>query len=152
MIDEQIIKQYIIELLEKIGLGDDVISVEYFQGATSRFTISLREHANMLIGEYGGNLGAFEHILKKITRKRTEREDRFTIDVNEYRMRRFEELKQDVKMAARTVRMYRHDMQLRPMSPFERRVVHLLLAEYPDLTTESVGQDANRRVVIKPYP
>ena len=38
------------------------------------------------------------------------------------------------------------------MSSFERRIVHLLLAEYPDIATESVGADVERHVVIKPYP
>ena len=41
---------------------------------------------------------------------------------------------------------------LKPMSPFERRIVHMALAEYPDIITQSVGEGETRRVVIKPYP
>ena len=67
-------------------------------------------------------------------------------------MNRLEDLKQDVKNAAREVRTYHREAPLRPMSSFERRIVHLLLAEYPDITTESIGEDAERRVIIKPYP
>jgi spoIIIJ-associated protein len=38
------------------------------------------------------------------------------------------------------------------MSAFERRIIHMALAEYPDITTESIGEGERRRVVIKPYP
>lgn len=76
----------------------------------------------------------------------------FTIDINDYRMKRLEDLKQDVKAAAKEVRLYRKDVPMRFMSSFERRIVHLLLEEYPDITTESIGQEPGRRVVIKPYP
>ena len=107
----------------------------------------------MLIGERGNNLAAFEHVVKKIVYKKMREEHQyFTIDINDYRMNRLEEVKQDVKNAAKEVRMYRREAPLRPMSSFERRVVHLLLAEYPDITTESIGDYPNRRVVIRPYP
>ena len=107
---------------------------------------------NMLIGEQGWNLLALEHVLKKILKKKFGNEIRFTLDINDYRMKRLENLKQDVKEAAKEVRMYRKDVALRPTSAFERRIIHMLLAEYPDITTESIGMEPYRRVVIKPYP
>lgn len=114
-----------------------------------------RNHSDgvgMLIGEQGWNLLALEHVLKKILKKKFGNEIRFTLDINDYRMQRLEDLKQDVKDAAKEVRMYRKDVALRPVSAFERRIIHLLLAEYPDITTESIGVEPYRRVVIKPYP
>ena len=106
----------------------------------------------MLIGERGNNLAALEYLLKRLVRKQNGFEVKFTLDINDYRMKRLEDIKQDVKNASRHVRVHRREMALRPMSAFERRIVHLLLAEYPDITTESVGQGDERRVVIKPYP
>ena len=150
--DTQIIKQQIEELLEKLGFGGELESVETYEGAARRFSIILDGRANMLIGEQGNTLLALEHIVKKILRKKIGAEDHFTLDINEYRLHRLEDLKQDVKQAARGVRMYHKEAQLHPMSSFERRIVHLLLAEYPDLTTESAGEGLYRRVVIKPYP
>jgi spoIIIJ-associated protein len=94
-------------------------------------------------------------LLKKIIRKRygeDEEKFSFTLDINDYRMKRLGDLKQDVKDAAKQVRLYGKHVPLRPMSSFERRIVHLLLAEYPDIATESVGQEPDRWVVIKPYP
>ena len=149
------IKKAIQEMLEHMGFSSELETIDSHQGSTSRYNVRMRGSISMLIGEHGNNLIAFEHILKKILNKNnteTDPEMKFTIDINDYRLKRLEELKQDVKTAAKEVRMYRKETLLRPMSSFERRIVHLLLAEYPDITTESVGQDPNRRVIIKPYP
>lgn len=150
--DTEIIKQEIINVLERMSYGEEVEAIEVHEGATSRFSVRVRGEANMLIGERGGNLAALEHVLKSLIRKKYGELVKFTLDINDYRMKRLEDLKQDVKSAAKEVRLYRKEVSLRPMSAFERRIVHLLLAEYPDITTESIGQEPERRVVIKPYP
>ena len=162
------IKQEIKTMLERMSFLEDVESVEVHQGTTIRFSIKVRNQAvstiddferrsssletSLLIGEYGCNLAAFEHVLKKIIKKKYETDLKFTLDINDYRFKQLENLKQDVKAAAKEVRMYHKEVPLRSMSAFERRIVHLLLAEYPDITTESIGQEPDRRVIIKPYP
>lgn len=147
------IKNEIQLLLNAMGFGSEVESIDVHQGVAVRFSVHMKGKVNMLIGERGNNLVALEHMLKKIiSKKKGEDEQKFTLDVNDYRIKRLEDLKQDVKNAAREVRLYHRDSPLRPMSSFERRIVHLLLEEYPDITTESVGADQERRVVIKPYP
>lgn len=153
-----------------MGFGEDLEGVEAHQGSTSRFSIRLRGQnspedyrsdgefprqppiSNLLIGEHGLNLIALEYLLKRVLRKKLGTEFKFTLDINDYRMRRLEDLKQDVKSAAKEVRTYHREVPLRSMSSFERRIVHLLLAEYPDITTESIGMEPDRKVVIKPYP
>ncbi|MBI2122217.1 MAG: hypothetical protein HYT98_03775 [Candidatus Sungbacteria bacterium] len=175
--DAEAIKNEIKAALEAMGFGPDLEGIESHEGMTNRFSVRLRhsggefdvgkegddvesrdaqprrtDGVGMLIGEQGGNLLALEHILKKILKKKLGNEIRFTLDINDYRMRRLEDLKQDVKEAAKEVRMYRKDVALRPASAFERRIIHMLLAEYPDITTESIGMEPYRRVVIKPYP
>ena len=150
--DQETIKQEIKTFLDKMSFGEEIDSIEAHQGATSRFSIGIRGEASLLIGERGSNLSDIEHVLKKIIRKRFGEEYKFTLDINDYRMRGLEELKQAVKSAAKEVRLYKKEVPLRSMSSFERRIVHLLLAEYPDITTESIGQEPDRRVVIRPYP
>lgn len=152
MIDPEMIKTEIKTLLEHTGYGEELESIDIHQGATSRFSVRLRDEANILIGEHGNNLADLEYILKLIIRKKYNENFKFALDINEYRMKRLEDLKQDVKAAAKEVRLYKKEVPLRSMSAFERRIVHLLLAEYPDITTESIGQEPSRRVVIKPYP
>ncbi|MBI4224747.1 MAG: hypothetical protein HY617_00275 [Candidatus Sungbacteria bacterium] len=163
-------------LLAAMGFGDEVQDISVHQGATTRISVRVREPGHigpdirdrdmlseesgeheasvtsMLIGERGNNLGSIEHIVKKIIRKKYGEEQKFTLDINDYRMRRLDDLKQDVKTAAKEVRLYGKQVPLRPMSSFERRIVHLLLAEYPDIATESIGREPSRMVVIKPYP
>ena len=151
--DADFIKNEIRSLLNAMGFGSDIEAIEVHQGAAVRFSVHMGGRVSMLIGERGNNLVAVEHVLKKIiNKKKSEEEQRFTLDINDYRVKRLEDLKQDVKNAAREVRLYHRESPLRPMSSFERRIVHLLLAEYPDITTESVGNDLDRRVVIKPFP
>lgn len=150
--DSEIIKQEIVNVLERMGYGGEIEAVEAHEGSTSRFNVRLRGEANMLIGERGGNLAALELVIKSILRKKYGELVKFTLDINDYRMKRLEDLKQDVKSAAKEVRLYKKEVPLKPMSAFERRIVHLLLAEYPDITTESIGQEPERRVVVKPYP
>lgn len=136
-----------------MGFTSEIEYINVHQGVAVRFSVYMRGNISGLIGERGNNLVALEHVLKKIINKNKHEENqRFTLDINDYRMRRLEELKQDVKNAAREVRLYHRESPLRPMSSFERRIVHLLLEEYPDITTESTGADPERRVVIKPYP
>lgn len=175
--DSDAIKNEIKVILEAMGFGQDLENIESHEGTTNRFSVRLRhdggefniekegdnadgrdahlrrsDSVGILIGEQGWNLLALEHILKKILKKKFGNEIRFTLDINDYRMKRLEDLKQDVKEAAKEVRMYRKDVALRPVSAFERRIIHMLLAEYPDITTESIGMEPYRRVVIKPYP
>lgn len=137
--------------LERMGCGGEVLEITAHQGATNRVSVAARGDARMLIGERGANLAALEHILRKVMQKKYGEEIRFTLDINDYRMRRLEDLKQDVKSAAKEVRLHGKPVPLRPMTSFERRIVHLLLEEYPDITTESSGIEPDRRVVIKPY-
>lgn len=151
MNSEQIIET-IKEIIEKMGFGPEFDAVEMHQGAASRFEIRMRGEARMLIGEHGNNLASLEHLLKKIVRKRYNEEAKFTLDINDYRMKRLEDLKQEIKSAAKDVRLYHKSVPLRSMSSFERRIVHLLLAEYPDITTESTGEEPYRKVIIKPFP
>lgn len=138
-------------MLERMGCGDEIEEIIAHQGATNRISVRVRGDARMLIGERGVNLAALEHILRKIIQKKHGPDVHFTLDINEYRMRRLEDLKQDVKSAAKEVRTHGRAVPLRPMTSFERRIVHLLLEEYPDITTESSGVEPERKVVIKPY-
>ena len=152
MADGEAIKNEVKSVLDRMGFGLAVMDITAYQGLTSRIAVRISGDARMLIGEGGANLGALEHILRKIVQKKLGAEERFSLDINDYRMRRMEDLKQEVKAAAKEVRMHRRPVPLQPMSSFERRIVHLLLEEYPDITTESIGQDEERRVVIKPLP
>ena len=107
--------------------------------------------AALLIGEDGQNLLALNHLLRRVIERKIEGvEAKFLIDVNDYRRRRFDELKDQARMSAQRVRYFKKEVTLEPMNAFERRIVHLALQEYPDISTESTGEGSSRRVVIRP--
>lgn len=110
------------------------------------------DDARLLIGEGGQNLAALEHIIRRLLHKDLAVPPAVFVDVNGYRAHQIETLKDEVRDYAKRVRLYRKEIRLRPMSSFERRIVHVALSEYPDLTTESVGIEPHRTVVVRPYP
>jgi len=128
--------------------------IELFErGEYPQFTIKIRE-AGILIGENGSHLMAFNHILKKMADNEFKRNDMdripFFLDINGYREKKDEELRNLAQMGAQRAAYFKRAVEMEPMSAYERRIVHSALTGYPDIETESVGQDPYRKVVIKP--
>ena len=109
------------------------------------------EDAKFLIGRNGQTLKALEHIVRLMFVKEAENLS-FVLDVNDYRKSRSIYLIELAKQAVGRVRNTQKAEALLPMTPYERRVVHMELAAHPDIATESIGEEPYRRVVIKPYP
>ena len=61
-----------------------------------------------------------------------------------------EELQDIAKMHAQRVRYFKKEIIMQPMNSYERRIIHSALSAYPDIATQSVGDEPNRRIVIKP--
>lgn len=142
------------ELEKIIGAMGFPVSVEMdanYLDSIPRFNI-VTQDASFLIGGGGQTIFFLEHIAKKIAQKKVPECGNFVIDINDYRLRRLEELREEVRKIAKRVRLYRKEIRLKPMSSFERKVIHMTLAEHPDIVTESVGEDPERKVVIKPFP
>ena len=139
------------EILSRLGIEGDIEVVHQVNTDSATIAITTPE-ARLLIGEKGQNLLALEHIVKKLLAKEMEKVPSFSLDVNGYRATQLEGLRDEVKMIAKKVRLYRKEIRMRPMRAHERRVIHMALTEYPDITTESIGDDPQRLVIIKPYP
>ena len=118
-----------------------------------RFVIKTEE-AGILIGESGQHLIALNHIIKKITENRFRNDGLeiipFFLDVNDYQMKKIEELKNMARMSAQRALFFKREVEMDPMSSYDRRIVHSALSGHLDIKTESVGEGLNRRVVIKP--
>jgi spoIIIJ-associated protein len=114
-------------------------------------SIRTSENASFLIGKNGQTLKALEHIARIILSK-TIKDTSIILDVNNYRKSKISYLIEVAKQAVARVRNTQKAEALFPMSAYERRIVHMELATYPDITTESIGTEPQRRVVIKPYP
>ncbi len=101
-----------------------------------------------LIGRRGETLRAIQFIVGIMVNKALDTHVRITIDIDGYRARR-EVLLRDLalRFASRVIAT-RAPVQLEAMPPNERRIVHMVLAEHPDVATESTGEGDNRRIVI----
>lgn len=147
----QIIKALLEEILERMTISSHVEFVE--DKNHPRFIIKTKE-GSVLIGEEGNHLLALNHLVKKISENRFRSEGLeqiiFFLDVNDYQMKKIEELENEARMSAQRVRFFKKELEMSPMSSYDRRIVHSLLGEYPDIKTESVGDEPFRRVIIKP--
>lgn len=144
------IQTLIYNLLEKMGCSSSVDFTEYPENIF--FNIHSRE-GRLLIGESGDRLRALNHIVRKMAERELPKETenlRFFVDVNDYQKQKIEELKDLARLSAQRVRYFKKEVEMQPMSAYERRIVHATLTEYPDITTQSSGEGEERRVVIKP--
>ena len=104
-----------------------------------------------LIGEKGATLRSFQHLLRLALTKKLDAPIRIDIDVNNYKKKRAEFLAEFARHIGERVRLERKEVELEPMSAFDRRVIHSTLAEYTDLTTASKGEEPKRRIIVGPY-
>src|SRR3989338_2578242 len=110
------------------------------------------ENARFLIGKDGQNLKSLEHIIRAMFIKKMEGLSNIVVDVNDYKKSRSSYVIDIARQAVMRVRSTQKAEALLPMSSYERRIVHMELASYPDIATESIGSDPQRRIVIKLYP
>ena len=131
------------------------VEIEFLPKRDQTFPINLKSNEpQILIGEKGQTLAEIQHLLKTILKRKIISETPFYIDldVNNYKKKKIEYLKELARSCADEVVLTKREKILHPMPAYERRIVHLELAERRDVTTESLGQEPERRVVIKPYP
>ncbi len=149
--------QHIIEdFLVSMGYQASVSVTEV--GGQTIFAIGGATNTRDLIGMHGDTIHAIDHLVKKIAEKKLfsaqdegGRQDTplFLVDVDEYRTRQIKDLQQKAKMMAERARSFQYDVELTPMSAYERLIIHTVLQSEPNVTTESQGEGRNRRVVIK---
>jgi len=108
------------------------------------------DEPQVLIGPQGETLHSFQMVLGKIVRKQLETQFYLDIDINQYKEGKVKYLEGTAKEVADRVALNRKEEVLPVMSSFERRIIHMALAERGDITTESIGHGFERRVVVKP--
>lgn len=112
--------------------------------------ISTDDTAPLLIGMRGEHLQALQHIIRSVLCAQLKENLRVTVDVNGYLMHRERNVQQLAEHSARKAQNTGRAVVLRPMTAFERRIVHTVLASRQNIRTESLGEEPNRRVIIKP--
>jgi spoIIIJ-associated protein len=103
-----------------------------------------------LIGWRGETLRALQSVTNVMVGKHLDEGERIIVDVERYRQRREHTVREIAMRAARQVKMTGDAITLDAMQPFERRAIHLALEGDPDVTSSSIGEEPDRRVVVGP--
>ncbi len=103
-----------------------------------------------LIGWRGETLRALQSVTNVMVGKHLDEGERVIVDVERYRQRREHTVREIAMRAARQVKMTGDAITLDAMQPFERRAIHLALEGDPDVTSSSIGEEPERRVVVGP--
>jgi spoIIIJ-associated protein len=137
-------------LTEMIGLMGLNATVEITRGGDAARLNVKGDDLGALIGRRGEKLASLQHIVNLIVGRREGQHHRIAIDVENYRGRREEQLRDVADRAAKRVIQSGKIIQLEAMPAIERRVVHMALLENPKVRTQSVGVEPNRRIVVLP--
>lgn len=145
--DSEKIKKIIEEFIEKMTFS---VEVEIGQPQEDTIPVNLKlEEPSVLIGDRGQTLSDIQHLLKMIIRKKIENPIYIDLDIQDYKKKKEEYLKDMAKSIADEVILNKKEKILEPMSSYERRIIHMALAEREGISTESIGEE-ERRIVVKP--
>jgi len=144
----EIIKKDVREFFQKTTFQAEI---EFLPQKDSTLPINLKaEDPQILIGDQGQTLAEIQHLLRAILRKKITEPFFIDLDINGYKKKKSEYLEEMARSAADEVALTKKEKNLPPMPAYERRIIHLVLANRSDVTTESIGQEPERGVVVKP--
>lgn len=144
------IRQEIKKFFQKMTIE---VEVDSFSQIEETFSVNVNtEDPQILIGEGGQTLLAIQRLLRVICRKIVPKIFYIDLDINNYKKKKIKYLRETARSLADEVALTKKEKILAPMPAYERRIIHLEIADRQDVTTESIGEEPERRVVIKPYP
>lgn len=127
------------------------VEIEFLDEKEGTLPINLKtEEPQILIGEGGETLIEIQHLLKAILRKMIKEPFYLDIDINDYKKKKTAYLKEIARSLADEVALTKKEKELDPMPAYERRIIHMELANRSDVETESRGEEPGRRIVVKP--
>ena len=154
--DIEEIQNLIKELIEKINIKTTGITASKDNGMSTWFSVEVNE-PHFFITHEGEALHALNHLVRRILEGRTTKTEvvdnnpnnAILIDINGFQKKRVDATRAIAHMMGERARYFKSNIEIDPMSSFERKVVHEFLSDATDLKTESVGFGPTRRVVIK---
>ena len=140
-------KEVILELTKLMGMTANL------EVRRKESTLSIKifsDHNAVLIGKNGYTISALQTIVRQIISKETNNAVSIILDIENYKEKKLKNIEYLAKKTAREVAKTKVEAKLDSMNSYERRIVHSLLAEDKYVYTESIGEEPNRAVVIKP--
>lgn len=141
-------KEVLEALLQSMEISAEV---SVTQASTDELPLSLDiegDDLGILIGRRGTTMASLQYILRLIVTERLKMWVPVNVDVAGYKKRRYESLRDLALRLAEQVKRNRRVITLEPMPADERRIIHLALADHPDVATESMGEGETRKVTI----
>ncbi|PYQ76595.1 MAG: hypothetical protein DMG04_03475 [Acidobacteria bacterium] len=139
------ITEFLERVITALGINASVSTEETSDGPRLNVT---GDEAELLVRHRGEPLKALQHVVDMSFGRTLPDEKRVFVDALEYRKGKDIELRQMAKFLAEKARQSGLDQQLGPLNPYERRIVHMAVAEVPGVTTESVGDAFSKTVLI----
>ena len=134
-------------LLDALDLDGDIVEEVQEDSALVKVT---DVGSGLLIGRRGATLDALQELTRSAVQRQVERRSIVRVDVEDYRARHHEKLKDKARDAIAQVRETGKPARLEPMDAYERKMVHDLIAKTGGVTSESEGVEPRRRVVVHP--
>lgn len=140
------------ETIEKMGFScQEIEIIQQNEREEEMVILNIKTlDSSFLIGQYGANLQSLQHIMRVLVREKLKERLRFILDVNSYRKEKNDAVVLLARELAKQSIREKRAIIMRPMSPYERRLVHMEFAENNEVQTESVGEGEERKIVIKP--
>lgn len=153
---QEVVKKILLKLLEYMGISAEIetmvssLAERSPEGGEETIIFNLKtQDSGILIGSRGINLAALQYLTRILVHKQLPEEACFVVDIEGYKKNHEEFLRELARQAASRVRDTKESLLLKPMLSYERRVVHSEISKLPDVVTESVGDEPERRVLIK---
>ncbi|GAB4286073.1 MAG: protein jag [Coriobacteriia bacterium] len=148
---DQIADEAVAVLNEILACFQLTPEIEEYEGDEGEIILDIvGDDLGILIGRHGRTLEALQTVVSSITNRRIERRFPVVVDVSGYKYRRRLKIEEIAKRAADRAKRQGRPVSLRPMSSFERKVVHVALRNDRRVTTASEGEEPFRCVVIHP--
>ena len=155
-------KKYIIEIIKK----EDVINYikKYINEFANKFGVKINsevresdgiinvmlvtENNALLIGKDGKNIDAIQILLRQAVCNQTNQNIKDLVDISGYKNKKNKNLEFEIKKICKEVLNTKVEVKLDPMNSYQRRIVHTVVSEFPNLKSESIGEAPNRYTVI----
>ena len=150
VIKKEDIKTLIDDVIKTIGQNMNIIIDNEILVSDEIYDVTLISNNNsILIGKEGKTLNALQTLVRQIVRNKTNTSIKINLDVSNYKMKKMKNIERIVRQVAKEVKTSKVTVSLDPMNSYERRYVHTIISEYPELETESVGEGKERHITIK---
>lgn len=139
---------YLRNVLRGMGVEANVLTVEEDEGV--RFALDCADDYGFVIGRRGETLDALQYLTRLVVSRNAAQYQRVSVNVGDYREQREQTLRELAARTAGKAKKFGHNITLSPMSPYDRRIIHTVVQETEGVSSFSVGEGGERRVVVAP--